>query len=135
MTTGEHTLVALAAALAPARAAALCRRASGDAAQALAHEAAALAALSRAERLRVLATTLARAAPRGAVAGVRRALHPLLGRLAAESQARGPALPRERSVARTAVRPPPAAAAPSTRTSARIPGSVGLARLVDSSAS
>jgi hypothetical protein len=132
MTASEHTVVALAAALAPARAAALCRRVAGEAAQALAREAAALAALQRTERLRVLATTLARAAPTVGVTGAARALHPLLGRLAAERHGRGSALLPEPSAARTAVRPPPRAAPPPTSAFPDISRPVGVARLVDS---
>ncbi|MFL5272689.1 MAG: hypothetical protein ACJ79E_11575 [Anaeromyxobacteraceae bacterium] len=132
MTASEHTVVALAAALAPARAAALCGRVAGEAAQALAREAAALAALPRGERLRALATTLARAAPPAAVTAAPRALHPLLGRVAAEWHARGSAVVREPSAPRTAVRPAPGAAAPSTRSSPATSGWPGVARLVDS---
>jgi hypothetical protein len=86
VTAAERRLSALAAALAPARCAALCSRAGGSRAARLSREAVALAPLSRAERLRALALSLDQGATPASVVAAWHGFHPLLRRLAAESR-------------------------------------------------
>ena len=131
MSPEDRRLLALAAALLPARAAALLGRLRGG--EPLGREVARLAAAPRRARLAALATALA--GPTAARTGLRAAPlapHPLLARLAEEARWRATGQPGARpgrpwTAARTAVRP----AAGHAPTTPPVPAPLPLARPVE----